>query len=262
MKIYINTDLEGVCGVFSKEHLFPGERLYPEARKLLSQEVDAAVKGAFDGGADEVIVLDGHGGACHFLINEMDERAQYIQGSGRNQWLPNLAGSDGIFLIGVHAKAGTEGAVLDHTQSLEGVRSIKVNKIEIGEIGQVALIAGAWGIPVVLVSGDDKACAEAQSLIPQIEQVIVKKAISRYSAMHLHPQKACTLIFEAAKRAVSLCKAIKPYSIPGPYSATIELATTDIAQGTLAYIPRQCEYHFLNSRTIEFKADDIRKLFP
>lgn len=264
MRIYVNTDLEGISGVYCKEHLFPGGRLYNEARVFLSQQVNAAIEGAYDGGADEVIVLDGHGGSCHLLLDEMDAQAVYIQGSGRPDWLPRLEGCDGMLMIGWHAMAGTPAAVLDHTQSLEGLRSITVNGMEIGEIGQCVMIAGAWGVPLLMIAGDDKACAEATGMVPGIKSAVLKDSLSRFSAVQLHPRRACELLKETATEAVSLVGKIKPYELPkGEITVHIQLATTDLAQQTLqCYSPPTCESRLIDGRTIEHKADDIRKIFP
>jgi len=262
MKIYISTDLEGICGVFSKEHLFPGGNLYAEARKLLTMQVNAAVEGCFAGGADDVIVLDGHGGACHLILDDMNEQAQYIQGSGRDCWLPFLQGSDGLLIIGAHAKAGTDKAVLDHTQSLQGVYSISINGREVGEIGQTVALAGAWNVPLLMVSGDDKACTEAEQLVPGIETAVVKQAISRSSALHLHPRAACRKIRTAAEKAIALVGTIKPYELEKPVVVRITLTTTDLAQQTLQGASRQCQARLIDPRTVELRADDIRKIGP
>ena len=263
MKIYINTDLEGICGVFSQEHLFNSGRFYPEARQLITDQVNAAIEGAYAGGADEVIVLDGHGGGGVFIISQMDERAQYIQGSGRPHWIEKLGECDGLFEIGVHAMAGTPDANLDHTQSLAGVQSMIVNGLEVGEIGQVVLTAGAWGIPLLMVAGDNKACAEAAQLVPGIRQAVIKQAIARFSAMHMHPKAACRLIKQEAKEGVKLVDKIKPYELTKPITVDVRLSTTDIAQSTLrSYSSRECEASLIDSRTVRYVADDIRKIWP
>jgi len=262
VKIYVNTDIEGICGVFCEDQLGPEGRLYPEARRFLTAQVNAAVEGAYEGGATEVIVLDGHAGKRHLLLEEMDERGKYVEGGGGSQWLPFLEGCDGMLLVGVHAKAGTQGAVIDHTQSLWGVRSIVINGIEVGEIGQATMIAGAWNVPLLMAAGDEKACAEANELVPGIAQAVVKWGTHRFGALHMHPRAACRKIKECAKEAMSLVGKIKPYVLKKPVVQRMELATSDIALQTVRLLPRTCQAKLVDSRTVECVADDIRDIGP
>src|ERR1041384_3282073 len=164
-RILIVTDLEGVGGVNdADEQLLPGQRRYPESRRLLIGEVNAAVAGARAAGASEVVIWDGHDGSRTLSIDEIHESAKLIQGkpTPANYYLSEKL-YDGIIFIGQHAMAGARNGVLAHSQSFN-VKRIAINGREVGEIGQVAAIAGHFGIPVIMLAGDEAACREIQEL--------------------------------------------------------------------------------------------------
>jgi D-amino peptidase len=149
-RIFIVTDLEGVGGVNNAdEQLLPGQRRYDESRRLLAGELNAAVEGAFAAGAIEVVIWDGHDGSRSLSVDEIDARAKLIQGkpTPANYYLSDHA-FDGIFFIGQHAMAGAKGGILAHSQSFS-VERITINGRVVGEIGQVAAIAGYFHIPVL-----------------------------------------------------------------------------------------------------------------
>ncbi len=216
MRVYICTDLEGVCGVFRWEQT----RKYDtpaniEARRLLMGEVNSAVAGAFDGGATRVVVRDGHGGARSFLPEELDERAEMILGVTARPDQVMREGFDAAILLGYHAMSHAPNAVLCHTQSSVGWNNYWINGRLAGEIAQSAIVMGGCDIPVVMVTGDDKTAAEAHDWLgDDIVTVQVKKALTRTGACMLAPKKARTLIREGAKRAMAKAGALKPYK-PG-----------------------------------------------
>lgn len=230
MKIYIMTDMEGISGVRTP---FQCSREHPEwanARRLLVGDVNAAIAGAFDGGADEVLVSDGHGGGFHFCLEKMDPRATYERPNGARDYLPGLdRNTSGVFQIGAHAMAGTLGAFLDHTQSSTHWFEYCVNGRPCGEIGQVGAIAGYFGVPVLMVSGDAKACEEGREFFGAIETVAVKEAISRNRARCLHPQRARELVRQAARRAIGLLGTIKPWQLDPPIEVTLTYTRQDYA---------------------------------
>ena len=186
MKVLIATDMEGIGGVFTS--LQTGKKpsindewhwFYQEARRLQTAEVNAAVQGAIDGGAREVVVWDGHSSGSNFAIEDLHPEAEYIIGGGYRQWFPVDKSYQALALVGFHAKAGTPNGVLEHTQSYD-VHSYSVNGVEMGEIGQAALLAGAYGVPVVFISSDDAGCAEAKQLLgPHLVAVSVKTGLAR-----------------------------------------------------------------------------------
>lgn len=257
MKIYMMTDLEGVSGVVDWEvcdqdtHENHARRQL--MRRLLTGEVNAAIEGLFAGGATEVVVNDGHGTGYTLDFEMIDPRVTVIHGTHRPFWLPELDESfAATVLIGAHARAGTPGGVLYHTQSTL-VKRTTVNHLEIGEIGQQALIAGHYGVPTVLVTGDQAACAEAEALVPGIETVAVKRGLSRYAAVSLPPARARERIREGAQRALGRIAEIKPLRLAPPYVWRDELFHQAYEPGV--EVAGDAVVHDRNVR--EFRADNI-----
>ncbi|MCX5642119.1 MAG: M55 family metallopeptidase [Candidatus Omnitrophica bacterium] len=234
MKVYISTDMEGVSGVVTFQQTGRDEKgeEYEKARHLLTADVNAAVEGALSAGAREIVVMDGHGGGHHFIIEELHPAGRYIIGPVRIQAIPKLDKSfDAMLLVGYHAMAGTRGAILDHTQSSTTWYNYFLNGIKMGEIGQEAVIAGHYGIPVVFVSGDKAACEEAQDLLGNIEVASVKEGLTRTCAEILPPVKARELIRAGVTRALKRLPEFKPYLIKTPIEIRLETQNTDVADG-------------------------------
>jgi D-amino peptidase len=221
-RIFIVTDMEGVGGVNNAdEQLLPGQRRYDESRRLLAGELNAAVEGAFTGGASEVVIWDGHDGSRSLSIDDIDPRAKLIQGkpTPANYYLSDRA-YDGIFFIGQHAMAGAKGGILAHSQSFT-VERITINGRAAGEIGQVAAIAGYFHIPVVMLAGDQAACDEIRELQPKAETVAVKRLAGTASSLSLSHAEAKSLIRAAAERAAAHISSYSPWIIAGPVEMTI-----------------------------------------
>ena len=225
MTIFIETDLEGISGVGTIAMAADGGRC---ARERLMADTNAAVRGAFAGGADRVFVLDGHGGGGNFIPELLDPRAE-IAGS---EAVPL---SDACFLIGAHAMAGTQNAFLDHTQSSVSWHDYRINGRPFGELGQLAAFAGAFGIPLVMVSGDFAACAEARCQCGNLETAAVKTAEGRNRAVCLPEKEAEAAIYEAARRAVGRIGEIKPFRILLPAVIEVEYNRTDYADAVMEY---------------------------
>jgi D-amino peptidase len=216
-RIFIVTDMEGVGGVNNAdEQLLPGQRRYDESRYLLTGELNAAIAGAFAAGATEVTVWDGHDGSRSLSIDDIDARARLIQGrpTPANYYLSDRA-YDAIFFIGQHAMAGAKGGILSHSQSF-AVEKITINGRAVGEIGQVAAIAGYFHIPVAMLSGDQAACDEIHELQPQAETVAVKRLAGKGSSLSLSHDAAKAAIRAAAERAVARIGELKPWRVDGP----------------------------------------------
>src|SRR3954452_18609937 len=182
-RVFIISDMEGVGGVNNAdEQLLPGQRRYDESRHLLAGELNAAVEGAFQAGASEVVIWDGHDGSRSLSIEDVDPRARLIQGrpTPANYYLSERA-YDAILFVGQHAMAGAKGGVLAHSQNFNMER-ISINGRSVGEIGQVAAIAGYFHIPVVMLAGDQAACDELHELQPKAETVAVKRLAGKGSA--------------------------------------------------------------------------------
>lgn len=234
MKILISADMEGTCGVSSWVHVTPPEGAgagepanqteYERARLRMTREVNAAIEGALAGGATEVIVNDSHDGMRNLIGEELHRDAQFI--SGNDKFLGMMQGVDldgisGVFYTGYHAKAGTPQAPLAHTWS-GWLNDVRFDGVSTGEFGINAAIAGHFGVPVVLVTGDEKAVAQTQSFLgEQVEGVAVKQGISTFAAMHLHPEKAQQLIREGAQRAMDRIAGATPYVLAK--GVTVEL---------------------------------------
>lgn len=255
MKIWIMTDLEGVAGVFSfDEHVSPKGRWYDLSRKLLTQEVNAAVEGALEQGARDVLVVDGHGwGGVN--IEELNPEAKLL--AGRPLLLPwgLEKGFEAAFMIGQHAMAGVEKAHLSHTESHTCIQNVWINGVKAGEVAIVAAVAGYFDVPLVLVTGDKAACLEAESLIPGLETVAVKEGLSHGAAISVTPAKARMLIKEGAKRAMLKRKTIPPFKVKKPVELVIEL--TEESKGSAETLSRRPGVKKIDTRTIKIEGDDI-----
>jgi len=222
-RILIVTDLEGVGGVNNPdEQLLPGQRRYDESRRLLAGEVNAAVEGARSAGATEVVIWDGHDGSRTLSIDDIHKSAKLLQGrpTPANYYLSEKL-YDGIMFVGQHAMAGAKGGVLAHSQSF-GVKRITINGKEVGEIGQVAAIGGHFGIPVIMLAGDEAACAEIVALQPAAVTVAVKRLAGKASSISLSQAEAKFQIEEAARKAVARVASYPPWRIAGPVEMVFE----------------------------------------
>jgi D-amino peptidase len=222
-KIFIVTDMEGVGGVNNAdEQLLPGQRRYEETRRLLTGEVNAAVAGALEAGASEVVIWDGHDSSRSLSIDEIHARARLIQGqSTPPDYYLAAKLYDGILFVGQHAMAGAKGGVLAHSQSFS-VQNIFLNGKPVGEIGQVAAIAGHFDIPVIMLSGDQAACEELLALQPKAETVAVKRLVGKTSTLSLPHAEARAQIQAAARRAVAHVREFAPWKIQSPVEMKIE----------------------------------------
>jgi D-amino peptidase len=234
VKILISADMEGTCGVSSWVHVEAPEGAsagtpanqteYERARLRMTREVNAAIEGAFAGGATEVIVNDSHDGQRNLLGDELHRDAMYISGGdkffGMMQGV-DLEGISAVFYTGYHAKAGTPGAPLAHTWST-WLQDVRFDGESTGEFGINAAIAGHFGVPVVFVAGDEKAVQQTQAFLgDQVEGAVVKYGISTTGALHLHPEKAQDVIRQGAERAIGKIAGATPYVLPS--GVTVEL---------------------------------------
>jgi D-amino peptidase len=233
MKVYIATDLEGVSGVYrfdqTREYGTPANI---EARHLLMGEVNAAVCGAFEGGATRVVVHDGHDGRKSFFPEELDERAEMVMGKYNPYDVVLRQGFDAAILLGYHAMSHTVGGVLCHTQSSLTWSNYWINGKLAGEIEQDTIRIGACDIPVVMVTGDDKTVAEAKSTLGDgIVTVQVKQGLSREGAVMLAPKRARALIRAGAKEAVGRAARIAPYRPEFPLTIRWQFKDSGIVDG-------------------------------
>ncbi len=234
MKILIATDMEGITGVTTWDQVTPGHAEYARFRRQMTEDVNAAIRGAFDGGAEEVIVADGHWNASNILIEELDPRARLNAGSPSP--FSMMEGIDesinGVMFVGYHARNGTPSAILDHTWSRMTVANVWLNELLTGEYGLNAAVAGHFGVPVIMVTGDQTACAQVTELLGDLETAIVKRASSRFAAECLTPEITREMICLSAQRAAERLAqgdAPEPFVLDTPITVTVEFFTSDMA---------------------------------
>ena len=217
LKIFMITDMEGVAGVFNFEDWsYPDGRFYSKARHLTTLEVNAAVEGAIDGGASEVIVLDGHG-AGSLNAEELHPDALLIAGGGYDFTALIDSTFDAVCMIGQHAMIHAPGGNMDHSWSSRTINDARLNGKPVGEIGVNTILAGYFGVPMVFLSGDTAACREMNAIVPGAVTVAVKEGISRAAAKSVSPAAARRAIREGMRKAIQTRKSIKPYFVPPPY---------------------------------------------
>ncbi len=258
MKIYIMTDLEGPAGVNRWIQTREGET--PEkaaAMRLLTEEVNAAIQGIHEAARDaEIVVLDGHG-TGGLLFAELHPDAKYLMhGRGLSAPYGLNASFDAVFFVGQHAMADTPDAPLCHTYSSRTVEYYKLNGSFIGEIGCFAAMAGALDVPVVFLSGDDKACAEARALIPDLVTVATKQGMGVEFALHLSASRAREAIRIGAARAIERLPVIPPFRLDHPYRLEIRVQE---GQSIDSYLKKGAEQ--VDERTVVRQSDDLLALF-
>jgi D-amino peptidase len=254
MKIFISADIEGVTGVATNVQLKKNDE-YQRFRRLMTQDVNAAIEGAFQGGATEVVVADGHGNMSNILIEELDERALLVSGSNRVMCqLEGLDESfDGIMFVGHHGReGGSERTTISHTLAGICVSEMRINGNPVGETEMNAGVAGAFGVPAILITGDDAYVNEVKETLPDVESAVVKYGIDRFAAMLLSPKKTKEMIQSKAKHAVEKVRIIKPYIVEGPITFEIDFKGPNQALMTTT-IPN---VELVGPSTIRFTCDD------
>ncbi|PRD40905.1 aminopeptidase [Phyllobacterium phragmitis] len=230
MKILISVDIEGVAGVYHPEQTRPGHAEYERARLLMTQEANAAIAGAFDAGASEVLVNDSHANFRNMPADLLDPRALVVQGKPR--YLSMMAGVEqgvsAVCLIGYHSRAHGRG-ILAHTINSFAFARIAFNGMELGEAGIYGALAGECGVPVILGSGDDVFIAENRDLFPRTVFVETKRAYGCNSGTSLSPVRACNAIRNGMKEALNRPESAQPFNLPGPIEVRIRAQTPALA---------------------------------
>ena len=237
MNICICTDLEGVSGVRPIEAVSEvGSPAYAEAIERLMADTNAAVRAAFDCGAEKVFVVDGHGSGKNFIQSALDPRATQIAVKDMGEGVKNSAA---MVVIGQHAMAGTENAFLDHTESSVLIHHWYYNGKRVGELMMTAVFAGHFGVPVVALSGDRAACLEAQVAVAGISTAEVKSTTRRNVAECLMENKqAEKTIYDAVRRGIERRADIQPVRIALPLTVTVEYNRSDYCEKALARNPK------------------------
>jgi len=232
MRVYLSVDMEGLAGVSHTSPTSRGDEGYPGAVALMVGEANAAVDGAFAGGADEVVINDSHGSMFNLVPADLDRRAiviqgqkpwSMIQGAGPDAVPFGEGGFDVALFVGYHTRAGHPSGVIAHTYSSAPTLTT-LNGRPVGETGINAAVLGAWGVPVGLVAGDDRLAEEVTEWLPWAERVVVKHAIGWRSAASLHPELARDLVRDGAARAVRRATAgeLQPLQVDTPVRLEVE----------------------------------------
>lgn len=221
MKVFISADVEGVAGIASWSQISPGADDYAVGRRLMAGEVNAAIEGAFAGGADLVVVNDSHSRMTNLLPEEIDPRARLVLGHYKPLYmLQGLDDSfDAAFFVGYHGAIGEPEAILSHTYNPRAIWEAKVDGRIVGEIGINALVCEYFGVPIRLVTGDQVTAVEARETVPGVHVAEVKRSFSRYSAESLSPQEARDVI----RREAEGCLDALPTAEPKLRPVTIEI---------------------------------------
>jgi len=241
MKVLISADMEGTAGIVDRAHTAIPDRgaltgiqnnaaEYDWARRLMTEEVNAAVTGTFDGGASDVWVTDAHGSMRNLLPLALHREARYVSGSPR--MLCMLEGLDDSFgavmFTGYHGSAGTPASVLAHTY-IGIIQDVRLNHVSMGEYGINAALAGHFRVPVAMVAGDNTVVAQARSLLgPDLVGVEVKHAVGTYAAVHLHPEKARAAIRTGATEAMHRVSRLRPYAVAVPIRLEVDIVSPDL----------------------------------
>jgi D-amino peptidase len=235
VRVHVISDIEGVAGIV-KWAQAGGENstLYHEARRLYTEEINAAVRGAKAAGAKEIVVMDCHGAGGDYTFNSLlpdllDPDCEFVVQSEWTEYTEFLEqGCDAALFVGMHAMAGTPDGVLSHTVSAQAWQALRFNGMLVGETGINAALCGQWGCPVVLVTGDRAVCREATALLGDgLTTVEVKVGLGRYSARSVTAVRARELIEDGAKRALNDLSAVKPYDPGRPCEIQVDFTTPD-----------------------------------
>ncbi|MHB1594196.1 MAG: M55 family metallopeptidase [Streptosporangiaceae bacterium] len=251
MKILISADMEGATGVTWPGDVAPGTEQWQRCRAMFTSDVNAAIAGFFDGGADAVLVNEAHSTMRNLLLERLDTRAAML--TGRHKELSMVEGIqhgdvDGVAFVGYHAPAGAEG-VLAHTYLANSITSIRVNGVRASEGLLNSFVAAQYGVPIVLVTGDDRTCADAAGYAPDAPAVAVKECVSRYAAICRPPEVTADAIRVAATRGAALAGR-RPPAPDGDYLTEIEVDAAQLAQAS-AIVPG---VRRTGDRTVEYRS--------
>jgi D-amino peptidase len=252
--ILLITDAEGVGGVCRQEQAEPKD---PEMRQLLTGEINAAVDGFLAGGADEVLVWDGHDGSQTLSTLTIHPKAKLLMGAVGPSMMMERKWS-AVAYLGQHSKANVKGGIMAHSYSSLGIQKMTLNGKTVGEIDVIAAMAGHFGSPIIFLSGDKAAADELRDIVPQAEMAVVKEGLGRYTCISLSAVAARELIRAAAQRSVSLIGKVKPYVLPSPATLEIEFTTRNTLSNEAEFRPGA---EIVDSQTIRFKGKDVLEVW-
>ncbi|MFO8175429.1 MAG: M55 family metallopeptidase [Longimicrobiales bacterium] len=255
LKVYISADMEGVVGVVTGDHLGPEGFEYQQAREWLTEEVNAAIRAAKAAGATEIMVSDSHGNGENILVDRLPADVLLVRSWPRP--LMMMQGIDDTFdavlFIGYHASTTNPRGVRAHTMSSGNLTGIRLNGIAVPEAAINSAIAGHFGVPVVMISGDDAIIEEARSLLGDVEGAILKEAYGFHSALTVMPEVAYSLIEEAVGKALGRLDDFRPYRLEAPIRVEVSFKNYLPAE-LLAYLSIVDR---VDSHTIGFEGQDM-----
>ncbi|MGD8697720.1 MAG: M55 family metallopeptidase [Gemmatimonadales bacterium] len=255
MKIYISVDMEGVVGVVTGEHLGPDGFEYQKAREWMTAEVNAAIEGARAAGATEIVISDSHGNGQNLLVDKLPTDVMLVRSWPRP--LMMMEGIDESFdaaiFIGYHASTTNSEGVRAHTMSSGRLADIQLNGVSMPEAGINAAIAGHFGVPVIMISGDDAIFEEVRGLLGDIEGAVVKEAISFHSAKTIMPEAAYKLIRQKVQTAIERIDEFEPYELSAPITLDVRFKNYRPSE-VLAYLPI---VERIDSHSIRFVGKDM-----
>ena len=255
LKVYVSVDMEGIGGVVTGDQLGPGGFEYERFRQFMTSEALAAVNAAKEAGATEILVSDSHGNGQNLLIEQFPPDVRIIRAWPRR--LSMMAGIDSTFdavlFIGYHTSATNPKGVRAHTFSSATLTRVAVNDVPQTEASWNAAVAGHFGVPVVMISGDDMVIAEVRSQIGNIEGAEIKKSLGFHSASTLTPQASCDLIAQRVKTALGRLKDFKPYTVSTPVRVDLSFKNYRAAEA-LSYMPG---VERVDARSVRYVAPDM-----
>ncbi|HEY2939466.1 MAG TPA: M55 family metallopeptidase [Gaiellaceae bacterium] len=259
MKVFVISDMEGISGIATTSQTNAGESLYEEGRRLYTEEINAAVRGAKSAGATEIVVMDCHGaGKGHdfnsLIAEDLDPDCEFVVQEEWTEYTGFLEeGCDAALFVGMHAMAGTGDGLLNHTVSGVDWQNLWFNGRQVGETGINAALCGTWGCPVLLVTGDHAACREGRELLGNgLTTVQVKRGLAVKSARMLAPKRARELVEAGAKEALSDLHAVEPYDPGKPCEIKVEYKWTKPP----SKLRHRAGVEPLDARTLVSRADD------
>lgn len=259
MRVFISVDLEGISGVVAWEQVMENNPEYTRAVDLMLKEVNAAVEGALDGGADYILVNDSHSSMRNLPAEGLHPKAFLISGSVKplNMVQGIETGFDLAFFIGYHAAVGSRFGICDHTYSSRSIFEVKWNNMSMNETAINAAVCGYFRVPVALVSGDEETVRQTKEFLPQIETVASKKAVSAFSAMCRPPASVRQEIRSKAKITVEKAGSFQPFILQEPVQ--LEITMTQSAKADVAELIPQTKR--IDGRTIAYLAKDALQAF-
>jgi D-amino peptidase len=259
MKVHIISDMEGVSGIVKWEQVTGGHQMYEEGRRLYTEEINAAVRGARLAGATEIVVMDCHGAGGPWNFNSLvpellDVTCEYVVQESWTTYTQFLeSGCDAALFVGMHARAGTDRGVMNHTVSGQAWQNLWFNGKLVGETGINAALCGTWDCPVLLVTGDDVTCAEAKVLLGDgLTTVAVKQGLGRYGARQIPPRRTRLMIEAGARDALRDLRAVAPYKPGRPSEIVVEFTRTE----AFDEYRRKPGVEIIGERKLASRADD------